>query len=182
MRIICEHIETSSLWTEFVNKNRCISVRLVSEEVKSIKFWNFDNLHNSFLWPEYFIDFSFERWIPCQASTCVQLWNNFPCNITLVQSNFWKDGNTQFTVVLLRSFSVQYWVKISSFYNWLKYYALHRCQSIINVKLGTKVKGFDRTVNSACNTCWWIVSAYNTCWWIVSSIESHNRKIEILIK
>ena len=32
------HIETSSLWVEFVNKNRCIRVRLVSEEVKSIKF------------------------------------------------------------------------------------------------------------------------------------------------
>ena len=32
------HIETSSLWAEFVNNNRCISVRLVSEEVKSIKF------------------------------------------------------------------------------------------------------------------------------------------------
>ena len=32
------HIETSSLWAEFVNKNRCITVRLVSEEVKSIKF------------------------------------------------------------------------------------------------------------------------------------------------
>jgi drug/metabolite transporter superfamily protein YnfA len=30
------HIETSSLWAEFVNKNRCISVCLVSEEVKSI--------------------------------------------------------------------------------------------------------------------------------------------------
>ena len=27
-----------SLWAEFVNKNRCISVRLVSEEVNSIKF------------------------------------------------------------------------------------------------------------------------------------------------
>ena len=26
-------------WAEFLNKNRCISVRLVSEEVKSIKFW-----------------------------------------------------------------------------------------------------------------------------------------------
>ena len=25
-------------WAEFVNKNRCSSVRLVSEEVKSIKF------------------------------------------------------------------------------------------------------------------------------------------------
>ena len=32
------YIETSSLWAEFVNKNRDISVRLVSEEVKSIKF------------------------------------------------------------------------------------------------------------------------------------------------
>ena len=29
--ILCVHIETSSLWAEFVNKNRCISVRLVSE-------------------------------------------------------------------------------------------------------------------------------------------------------
>ena len=34
--ILCAHIETSSLWAEFVNKNRCISVRLVSEEDKSI--------------------------------------------------------------------------------------------------------------------------------------------------
>ena len=60
-------------WNQFslggiVNKNRCISVSLVSEEVKSIKFDNFDNSHNSFLWPEYFIDFFCERWIPCQAS------------------------------------------------------------------------------------------------------------------
>ena len=39
--ILCVHIETSSLWAEFVNKNRCLSVRLVSEEVKSIKFYNF---------------------------------------------------------------------------------------------------------------------------------------------
>ena len=29
------YIKTSSLWAEFVNKNRCISV---CEEVKSIKF------------------------------------------------------------------------------------------------------------------------------------------------
>ena len=42
-------IETSSLWAEFVNKNRCISVRVESEDVKSIKFDNFDNSHNSFL-------------------------------------------------------------------------------------------------------------------------------------
>ena len=31
-------METSSLWAEFVNKNRCISVRLGSEEDKSIEF------------------------------------------------------------------------------------------------------------------------------------------------
>ena len=69
--ILFVHIETSSLWAEFVKKNRCISVRLVSEEVKSIKFDNFDNSHNSFLCPEYFIDFFCERLIPCQAVTFV---------------------------------------------------------------------------------------------------------------
>ena len=33
--ILCVHIEISSLWAEFVNKNRC-SGRLVTEEDKSI--------------------------------------------------------------------------------------------------------------------------------------------------
>ena len=32
------YIQTSSVWAEFVYKNRCLSVRLVSEEVKSIEF------------------------------------------------------------------------------------------------------------------------------------------------
>ena len=64
-------LRTSSLLAEFINKNRCISVRFVSEEVKSIKFENFDNLHNSFLRTEYFIDFLCEKWIPCQAVTSV---------------------------------------------------------------------------------------------------------------
>ena len=41
------HVETSSLWADFVNKNRCISVCLVSEE-KALNFDNFDNSHNSF--------------------------------------------------------------------------------------------------------------------------------------
>ena len=31
LRILCVHIETSSLWAEFVNKNRCISVRIWGE-------------------------------------------------------------------------------------------------------------------------------------------------------
>ena len=35
------HIETSSLWTEFVNKNRCIIVRLVSEKGTRIEFLKF---------------------------------------------------------------------------------------------------------------------------------------------
>ena len=34
-------------------------------------FDNFDNSHNSFLWPEYVIDFSCARWIPFKASTSV---------------------------------------------------------------------------------------------------------------
>ena len=45
-------------WAEFVNKNRCISVRLVSDEVKkALNFDNFDDSHNCFLRPEYFIDY-----------------------------------------------------------------------------------------------------------------------------
>ena len=45
------HIETSSLLEVFVNKNRCISVRLVSEEdfYPQFNFEHFDNSHKSFL-------------------------------------------------------------------------------------------------------------------------------------
>ena len=39
--------------------------------VRAFNFDSFDNYHNSFLWPEYFIDFLCERWIPCQAVTSV---------------------------------------------------------------------------------------------------------------
>ena len=72
--ILCVYNETSSgsPWAEFVKKNIYLSVRLVSEEVKRNKFDNFDNSHNSFLLPVYFIDFFLcERWIPCQAVTSV---------------------------------------------------------------------------------------------------------------
>ena len=48
-----------------------ISVTLVSKEIIVFSFDNFDNLHNSFLGPEYFIDFLCKRWIPCQAVTSV---------------------------------------------------------------------------------------------------------------
>ena len=59
--IFCVHIETSSLWAEFLNKRR----------FKALNFGNFDNSHNSFLWPEYFIDFFMWKWIPCQGVTSV---------------------------------------------------------------------------------------------------------------
>ena len=78
-----------------------ISVRLVSEELKSIKFDNFDNSYNSFLWPEYFIDFLMLKMDPMsgcnirlvftlpprdstqQYKRCVHFWNNFLCITSL---------------------------------------------------------------------------------------------------
>jgi len=69
--------------------------------LKALNFDNYDISHNSFLWPEYFIDFLCERWIPCpdfdirlvftlpprdstlQYKRCVHLWNNFPWIRTL---------------------------------------------------------------------------------------------------
>ena len=73
---------------------------------KAFNFDNYDNSHNIFLSPEYFIDFLCERWIPCQDpisgcdirlvfilsprdstlqyKRCVHIWNNFPCIITLI--------------------------------------------------------------------------------------------------
>ena len=79
------------------------SVRLVSEEVKSIKFDNFDNSHNNFLRPEYFIDFLMWKMDPMsggnirlvftlpprdstlQYKRCVHFWNNFLCITSLNQ-------------------------------------------------------------------------------------------------
>ena len=65
MRILCVHIKASSLWSEFVNKNKCLSVRLYLRRIKALNFDNLDNSHNSFLWQEYVINFLCERWIPC---------------------------------------------------------------------------------------------------------------------
>jgi len=101
--IICVHIKTSSLWAEFVNKNWCIRVRLVSEEVKSIKFDNFDNSHNSFY--DQNISLILFMWKMDPMSGCnirlvftlppkyssstlqykryVHFWNNFPCITSL---------------------------------------------------------------------------------------------------
>ena len=45
------------------------------------KFDHFNNSHNSFLWPEYFIDYLCERWIPCQASTSVLCLNYHPVTV-----------------------------------------------------------------------------------------------------
>jgi len=35
LHILCVHIETSSLWEEFLNKNWCVSLCLVSEEAEA---------------------------------------------------------------------------------------------------------------------------------------------------
>ena len=43
----------------------------IRDGLEHLIFDNFDNQHNSFLWPEYFIDLLCERWIPCQAVTSV---------------------------------------------------------------------------------------------------------------
>jgi len=107
--ILCVHIETSSLWAEFVNKNRCISVRLVSEEVKSLSF---DNSHNSFhpitrifhwfsmckMDPMSRIDIRLVFTLPprdcaLQYKRCVHPWNSFPCIITLGGTIYWSQRN-----------------------------------------------------------------------------------------
>ena len=62
-RKLCVHIETSSLWAEFVNKNmhQCsFSIRALIILVIHIIVSYFQN-----------IDLLYERWIPCQASTSV---------------------------------------------------------------------------------------------------------------
>ena len=73
----------------------------------SIYFDNFENSHNSFLWPEYFIDFFCKNgfhvrpWHPScvyfsaqrqytAVQNCIHLWNNFPCISTLVKTNLWQ--------------------------------------------------------------------------------------------
>ena len=69
--------------------------------LKALNFDNFDNLHNSLLWPEYSIDFFLWKMDPMsgfdirlgfklpprdstlQYKRCVHLWNNFPCITSL---------------------------------------------------------------------------------------------------
>ena len=81
-RILCVHIETSSLWAEFVNKNRCFSVPLVSEEDKSIK-----------------LDFLCERWIPCQAVTSVLCLLFRPGTVHCSTKNAYTSELTIFTIL-----------------------------------------------------------------------------------
>ena len=115
MCILCVHVETSSLWAEFVNKNRCISVRLVSDEIKALNFDNFDNSHNSLLWPEYFIDFLFERWIPCQASKSVLCLHYHPETVHCSTKDVYTSKITFFALHpwMLPSFNF-YWFRIDN--------------------------------------------------------------------
>ena len=52
LRILCVHIETSSIWAVFVNKNRYISVSLESEEDKSstLQYEKCMHLSNNYLY------------------------------------------------------------------------------------------------------------------------------------
>ena len=69
--------------------------------LKAFNFDNFENLHNSFLRPEYFIDYFCENWFlvrlwypSCvyfsaqRQYTPVHLWNNFPCIWTLPYTTY----------------------------------------------------------------------------------------------
>jgi len=91
LRILCAHIETSSLWAEFVNKNRCISVRLVSEEIESIKILIILIIHIIVFYDQNIskmdpmsgcdnrLVFTLPpRDITLKYKRCVHLWNNFP--------------------------------------------------------------------------------------------------------
>ena len=69
----CVHIKTSSFWAELTIIDASLFV-YYPRGLKALYFDNFDNFDNSlniFLWPEYFIDYLYERWIPWQASTSV---------------------------------------------------------------------------------------------------------------
>jgi len=80
LRRLCVHIETSSLWAVFVNKNRCISVRLVSR----IFHWFFMRKMDPMSGFDIRLVFTLPpRDSSLQYKRCVHLWNNFPCIITL---------------------------------------------------------------------------------------------------
>ena len=106
LHILCVHIETSSLWAEFVNKNRCISVTQVSEKDKKhliliilviriilyydqiiLLIFYVKNGSHIRLWHGCNIRLVFTlspRDSTPQYKRCVHLWNNFPCIITIV--------------------------------------------------------------------------------------------------
>ena len=106
---------TRKLWNEFCLSSslllRSVATRYQGANVRKFKchprsitafnFDNFENLHNSFLLPEYFIDYFCANWFimsdcdirlvftfppndrTLQHKICVHLWNNFSCISTL---------------------------------------------------------------------------------------------------
>ena len=71
-------IKKIPLWSKTMLIRHCQGTNAVfvyyPRGLKALYFDNFDNFDNSlniFLWPEYFIDYLYERWIPWQASTSV---------------------------------------------------------------------------------------------------------------
>ena len=99
--ILCVHIETSSLWAEFVNKNRCISVRLITSIPGGTKHLILI-IHIIVSYDQNISKIIFVKMDPmsgCKHPSCVYfsaqrqytavqkirtLLNNFPCVSTLV--------------------------------------------------------------------------------------------------
>ena len=93
-----------------------------------MNFSNFDNSHNSFLWPEYFIDFFMWKMDPMsgfdirlvlilppsdstlQYKRCAHLWNNFPCIKSLNGIKFKKCK----TAILLYMFVCLYPINVKT--------------------------------------------------------------------
>ena len=61
------------------------SVYMYPWRIKALNFDNFDNSHNSFLWPEYFIDFLCEKMDPMSG-----------CDIRLVLTLTTRDSTIQY--------------------------------------------------------------------------------------
>jgi len=83
LRILCVHIGTSSLWVEFVNKNRCISVSFLSEIIHIIVSYD-QNISLIFMWKMDPMS-GCDRDSILQYKRCEHIWNNFPCIITLTE-------------------------------------------------------------------------------------------------
>ena len=146
--------------------------------IKAFNFDNFYNSHNSFLWPEYFIDFFMWKMDPMSGSDirlvftlpprdstlqykrCVHLWNNYLCIIILctwVSNSMWI-GHCHLCMegrLKLRNFSplkIGYkWINCSSISSvlWTHSFRVKGVKSETLLNL-TNMKVFNQTLWSVC--------------------------------